>query len=395
VLASHREVNEFGAFVPGPRCVREPTRRGALSGLTFAVKDLIDVAGCPTGGGNPDWLATHQPPERSAPVVDALLATGARLIGKTITDELAFSLEGENAHYGTPVNPASPERLPGGSSSGSAVAVAARLVDFALGTDTGGSVRVPASFTGIFGFRPTHGRVSLIGVVPFSPSYDTVGWFARDAALLGEIGNALLEPDDTATLRRLVVVRDAFALADGEAAAVLRENARSWGAVDEVSLFDGAEAEWRECYRVLQGAEIWQNLGPWIIAAKPKFGPGIAPRFADASTIDERTASRYRAFRQQIAARVRALVSDGTGLVIPTTPGPALPKSMSPDDIWGFYKMALVLNAIAGHAGLLQVTMPVAWLEGCPLGLSVVGAPTSDRALLAFARAIAERQAHG
>ena len=149
-----RPANDFGAFVARQPCMRDATGRGPLNGLTFAVKDFIDVAGCRTGGGNPDWLAGHPAAAHSAPVVEALLGAGARLVGKTNMDELAFSLEGANAHYGTPVNPACPDRLPGGSSSGSAVAVAAGLVDFALGTDTGGSVRVPASFTGVFGFRP-------------------------------------------------------------------------------------------------------------------------------------------------------------------------------------------------------------------------------------------------
>src|SRR5262245_60482537 len=162
---------DFGAFMPGPRVTASPTCAGPLSGLTFAVKDLIDVAGVPTSGGNPDWLKGQKPAAKSAPSVAALLAAGAALNGKTITDALAFGLEGTNVHYGVQVNPAAPERIPGGSSSGSGVAVAAGLVDFALGTDTGGSVRVPSSFVGVFGFRPTHGAVPIEGVVPFSPSY--------------------------------------------------------------------------------------------------------------------------------------------------------------------------------------------------------------------------------
>ena len=150
-------------------CRRDATGAGLLDGLTFALKDLIDVAGCRTGAGNPDWLARQSPAERSATVVEKTLAAGATLVGKTITDELAFSLEGRNVHYGSPINPACPDRMCGGSSSGSGVAVAAGLVDFAIGTDTGGSVRVPASFLGVFGFRPSHGAVSLDGVVPFAP----------------------------------------------------------------------------------------------------------------------------------------------------------------------------------------------------------------------------------
>src|SRR6266542_391068 len=123
---------------------------GPLAGLTFAAKDLLDIVGYVVCAGNPDWLRTHAPAEKTAPVVQALLEAGATLVGKTITDELAFSMSGENIHYGTPLNPAEPERIPGGSSSGSASATASRLVDFALGTDTSGSIRVPASYCGLF-----------------------------------------------------------------------------------------------------------------------------------------------------------------------------------------------------------------------------------------------------
>ncbi len=106
------------------------------------------------------------------------------MVGKAITDELTYSLNGENIHYGTPVNPKAPGRIPGGSSSGSAVAVAGELADFALGTDCGGSVRAPASFCGIYGMRPSHGRISTAGVFRLAPRFDTVGWFARDGRLL-------------------------------------------------------------------------------------------------------------------------------------------------------------------------------------------------------------------
>ncbi|HLN10140.1 MAG TPA: amidase [Xanthobacteraceae bacterium] len=380
-----QDTDAYGCFVPGPRCVREPTGHGALSGLSFAVKDLIDVAGWPTGGGNPDWLASHPPAETSAPAIEALLAAGARLAGKTVTDELAFSLEGVNAHYGTPLNPACPDRLPGGSSSGSAVAVAAGLVDFALGTDTGGSVRVPSSFTGIYGFRPSHGRVSTAGVVPFAPSYDTLGWCAREPHVLRAVGEALVGCGSPEPIRRLLLVRDAFALATPEAAPPLLAHARRWGAVADITVFDGAEAEWLECYRVLQGAEIWQQLGPWIIVQRPTFGPSIASRFADAATIDAGAITRYRKVREAIARRITAIVPAGTGLVIPTTLGPAPPISVSPHQIGAFYQRALPLNAIAGHPGLPQVTIPVAHIGGCPLGLSIIGAPGSDLALLTFA----------
>jgi amidase len=381
--------DRLGAFVPGPRFTREPTGQGRLNGLTFAVKDLIDVAGCHTGGGNPHWLASHPPATTSAPAVDALLAAGARLVGKTVTDELAFSLEGDNAHYGTPLNPACADRLPGGSSSGSAVAVAGGLVDFALGTDTGGSVRVPASFTGIYGFRPTHRRISTEGVVPFAPSYDTVGWFARDADVFRRVGETLLSPSAEVSLHRLVQAHDAFALAHPDGRPLLEAQARRWGAFEEITVFGDALGEWLECYRVLQGAEIWEQLGPWITATRPAFGPSIAPRFADAAAIQPAAVKRCRVLRERIADRLRALLPAGTGLVIPTTPGPAPFKSTPPAEISSFYRLALPLNAIAGHAGLPQITIPVAQLQGCPLGLSIVGAPGSDLALLRFAGTVA------
>ena len=141
--------------------IKTEKKRGALSGLTFAAKDIIDVEGHITGCGNPDWLRTHEKALRTAPCIRRLIEAGATLVGKTVTEELATGLTGENIHYGAPINVNAPGRVSGGSSSGSAAAVAAGLVDFSLGSDTGGSVRAPASFCGIYGVRPTHGRVSM------------------------------------------------------------------------------------------------------------------------------------------------------------------------------------------------------------------------------------------
>jgi amidase len=376
---------DLGAFVPGPPCERAPTGRGLLDGLTFAVKDLIDVAGCRTGGGNPDWLDGQIPAARSAPVVDALLAAGARLVGKTITDELAFGLDGVNAHYGTPINPACPDRMPGGSSSGSAVAVAGGLADFALGTDTGGSVRVPAGFVGVFGFRPTHGHIRLTGVVPFAPSYDTIGWFARNADTLALVGEILLPHREVRPIGRLLIARDAFALADTGVARALHAVCDEWEIAGEVSVFDGCEAEWAACYRVLQGAEIWRGLRAWISSAQPRFGEAIAARFADAATITPDQVVHYGPVREALGARLRSILRPDTALLIPTTPCVALPKAAPRSVIADFYRRALALTSIAGHAGAPQVTLPVASYDGCPVGLSLVGVPGSDRALLDFA----------
>ena len=194
-----------------------------LRGLTFAAKDLFDVAGHPTGGGNHDWARMHPVPTRHAWAVQTLLDAGATLIGKTITDEVSLGILGENAFDGTPLNSKAPDRVPGGSSSGSAAAVAAGLCDTALGTDTGGSVRVPASFCGLYGIRPTHGRLDLTGMLPQAPSSDTTGWFARDAATFARVSSVLLgEPIPDALPTRLIVAVDAFGFADAEVAAALR-----------------------------------------------------------------------------------------------------------------------------------------------------------------------------
>ena len=214
--------DDLGAFVPGQIFRIAGRAGGPLSGLTFAAKDLFDVAGHPTGGGNPDWARTHPVPERHAWAVQTLLDAGADLIGKTITDEVSLGILGENPFEGTPMNPRAPGRVPGGSSAGSAAAVAAGICDIALGTDTGGSVRVPASFCGLYGIRPTHGRLDLTGMMAQAPSSDTTGWFARDAETFARVSSVMLgEAIPDALPRRLVIASDAFAFADPDTAAAL------------------------------------------------------------------------------------------------------------------------------------------------------------------------------
>jgi amidase len=376
----------FGAFVPGARCSVPASGRGTLDGIALAVKDLIAIEGAVTGGGNPHWAASHGPAALHAPAVAALLAAGAHVCGKTITDELAFSLEGHNWHYGTPVNPLLPDCLPGGSSSGSAVAVAAGLADIALGTDTGGSVRVPAAFCGIYGFRPTHGRVSLEGVLPFAPSYDTVGWFARSAALLADAGRVLLDSAQAPTpIRRLCLATDVHAMTEPRSASLLRSAAEALGVGASVDVFAGRAPQWQVCYQVLQGAEIRQTLGDWIAACKPLFGPDIAPRFASVMDITDDDIRAQQALRTDISKRLHALLQDGTVLVMPTVPVPALKKTASRAAIDAFYEASLAINGIAGHAGLPQLVLPVGQVDGKPASLSFIAARGMDEALLAEA----------
>src|SRR5689334_23311597 len=256
-------MTELNALVPHGKIKVEGARTGPLGGLTFMAKDLFDVAGHRTSAGNPDWLETHPAARAHAWAVQALLDAGATLTGKTITDELAYGLTGRNAHYGAPINPAAPDRITGGSSSGSVSVVAGKAADFALGSDTGGSVRIPASYCGVFGLRPTHGRISTKGVVDLAPSFDTVGWFARDADLMERIGQVLLRSKPAeANPSRLIIGEDLFALADKEVAAAVQPTlakAKAFiGKTENARIFGSNPAEWREAFRLLQTREAWQ-----------------------------------------------------------------------------------------------------------------------------------------
>ncbi len=358
---------------------------GPLRGLTFAVKDVFDIAGHRTGNGNPVWLETHPPAARTASSVERLLAAGAQMVGKTHTDEMTYSLNGENVHYGTPTNPRVPGRIPGGSSSGSAVAVAGGLADFALGTDCGGSIRLPASYCGIFGIRPTHGLVPTDGVVDLAASFDTVGWFARDAQTLRRVGEVLL-PTTPFAPKRLLIADDAFAFVGPEVSAALT------AAVDRlkaaladhrhVRVFASEPAAWSGIFRVLQGSEIWRRHGDWIEAHNPSFGPGIAERFRWARTIDPADVERLRPQREAVARRMAELLGGDALLCLPTAPGIAPKLATPPDELEVFRARAFGLLSIAGLARLPQVALPLATMGGCPLGLSLIGPSGCDRGLL-------------
>lgn len=371
------------------RLDRAPTGSGPLDGLTFGLKDLYDVEGRVTGAGNPDWKRTHEPAGADCAVLGPLLAAGARLAGMTHTDELAFSLSGTNAHYGTPLNAAAPERVPGGSSSGSASVVAAGSAGFAIGTDTGGSVRVPAAHCGLFGIRPTHGAVSLEGCVPLAPGYDTCGWFARDAATLARVGGVLLGIEPAAPENvRFCVDPKLFALCEPETARHLEARLAALGPMETVDIGLDADA-WRNAYFAVQCAELMTVHGDWLRAAKPRFGPEIAARFEAARSITAAEAAAGAALRGEIRQRLHGLLGGGRVLAMPTAPGPA-PRldagGAAHDD---FVFRALALTVAASHAGLPELTVPAGRVDGGPVGLSLMAGPSQDGALLALAGRVA------
>lgn len=385
----------IGAFVPGPRVELAGAAAGPLAGLTFAVKDLFDVAGQPTTYGNPDWGRTHPPAAATAPVVQALLQAAARLCGKTRTVELAYGLTGENVWHGTPVNPAAPGRFPGGSSCGSAAAVAGGLVDFALGSDTGGSVRVPASYCGVFGIRPSWGAVSLAGACGLGPSFDTPGWFARRAGVLAQVGEVLLPADaGAAPLGPLLKGEDAWINAVPATVVALAEPMlvleRLLGRALRIDVAPEGLDTLYEHFRCAQAEEAWATLGSWIEATGPRFGPGVAERFAAAKAMDPAKAAAGRAFRRGFQARMRALLAGGAVLAYPTSPVPAPLLQATQAEQNAVRERTMGVTAIAGLAGLPEVTLPAGTVEGAPVGLSLVAGPGRDRALLALARRLAE-----
>ena len=381
--------DDVGAFVPGPHLERPPLASGRLSGLTFAVKDLFDIAGAGTTYGNPDWASTHPAATTTAPVVTTLLQAGARLVGKTKTMELAYGLTGENVWQGTPINPAAPNRFPGGSSCGSAAAVAAALADFALGSDTGGSVRIPASYCGLFGFRPTFGAVSLAGACQLAPSFDTCGWFARSGAVLAGVGEALLPGGRQSVGGPLLRFQEAWINALPEVAEALRpaleklEHLR--GRAVGVSLAPEGIDSFFDHFRTVQAEEAWASLGGWIDTARPRLGPGVRERFLAAKATDPAIAAPGRAFRRLVQARIRPLLAGGAVLIFPTSPctAPLLTATMSEQD--AIRQATIGVTAIAGFCGLPEVTLPAGTVNGAPVGISLVAAQGLDRGLLAFA----------
>ena len=386
--------DDIGAFCEESHVALKGAAAGPLSGLDFGAKDVFDVAGHISGCGNPDWLATHSPATATAPAVARLLEAGADLAGKTHTDELTYSLMGENAHYGTPVNVNAPGRIPGGSSSGSAAAAAGGLVDFTIGTDCGGSVRLPASFCGLYGFRPSHGRITLAGCMPLASSFDTFGWFARDPAMLARVGEVLLEETPRAMRpKRLLIAEDVFTAAGADVTAALG------GALEKLRDFVGAEqnaviagdglAVCFQTFRTLQGAEIWANHREWIERVQPNFGPGVRERFAWAATVSTADVAEAKKRREMFAERVHNMLSDGSVLCLPTAPGIAPERGALGEVLDDFRARAMELLCTAGLAGLPQITLPLASMDNCPLGFSLVGRRGSDMELLTLAEDLA------
>jgi len=383
-------------FVPYPAPAVTAISSGPLSGLRFAVKDIFDVAGYPTGCGNPHMLALSGIKTASAPSVTALAQAGATFVGKTYTDELAFSMNGKNAHFGTPRNGGAPGRIPGGSSSGSASAVSNGLADVALGTDTGGSVRAPASHCGLIGLRPTHARVSLKGCMDLAQSFDTCGWFARDIDSFARVGEVLLRddtcllPDGAPAMPQVLVAADVLALLEPRVQDVFMQTLeRLSGLIGTPLPVKTATPSFDSLYwafRHIQGYEAWQNHGDTITRHGLQLGPGVAERFAWSSKITPQQMEEHSSVRQRFTEDFLRLLGDDRVIVLPSMPDIAPLLSESEEVLENYRNQAVRMLCLAGLSGCPQISLPLMTLDGAPFGFSLIGPQGSDQALIRLSR---------
>jgi len=383
------------AFLPYPDAPVPHASTGPLTGLCFAAKDLFDVAGYPTGGGQPFVLAMSGIKTKTASAVQQLLDAGARFIGKTVTDELAFSMNGNNAHFGAPINGAAPERISGGSSSGSASAVSNSLCDFALGSDTGGSVRAPANHCGLYGIRPTHGRISLTGVLDLAPSLDTCGYFARDVETFERVSSVLLGTDSKPLPDKIRLLKpaDIWALLDADAAAAQAaplarvEAALGKAQPTKVVLDDIDSMYWR--FRYIQGREAWMVNGPLIERFCPPLGPGVAERFDWSRQVTDEQFTQATIYRERFKKHLADLLGSDGVLVLPTVPDIAPLKDDGGERMENYRNRSIQMLCIAGLSGFPQISMPLGHRQSAPLGLSLLGPAGSDASLVQLAQRIA------
>lgn len=369
--------------------ILEPKGSGQLNGLTFAIKDVFEIKDYKNTAGNPDWYHTHEAGEQNAVVLETLLENGAKLQGTTQTDELMYSLNGENHHYGTPVNPLAPDRIPGGSSSGSAVAAAVGKVDFSIGTDTGGSVRIPSSYCGLYGFRPTHGKVAMKGVIPLAKSFDTVGWMSKSLNTLLKVGEVLLsDRGERATqFSSVYFEEEAWQFVDAKNKDILLAGLKNVSQ-QGVTIASSGLAKWAELFRFIQGTEIWQAHGEWISERRPAFGPGIAERFQWASTLQPNELPALVKRQDAIRTKLSSFLQEDGILIIPTAPGVAPLKNLPSEELEQYRQQLMQLTCIAGLTGFPQLTVPFKSKEGLPIGLSFIANQHQDIALIKWVQEI-------
>ncbi len=388
------------------RSVGDPLFQGAwegpLAGLSFAVKDLFAIKGYRIGAGNPTFLDSSRAETTTAPAVGDLLSGGASLRGIARTDEFAYSIAGDNVHYGTPPNGALAGALPGGSSSGPATAVATGQAAVGLATDTAGSVRVPASYQGLWGLRTTHNLVPRQGMLPLAQSFDTIGWLTRDGATLQRVADWCLSfggsgstesefgASDSDLDLRFTVPEEILAAAEPETRAAfeaLVARVKDHAEVTTVSI--GRLDDYYDPFRVVQAAEAWRNNGDWLTAHPNATGPAVAERFRIAATITAEDESAARAALKPLRARLEDLVA-GTVFLLPTVPGPAPMRTLRGERVDSVRQATLRMTAPAAVAGLPAISVPLLTVPSplgrAPVGVCLISRAGTDIALVRLAR---------
>ncbi|KAG5030313.1 hypothetical protein JHK87_013827 [Glycine soja] len=409
---------DFGAFIhklqllPPPQ-PSPPKAPHPLTSLTFALSDLFHIHGHVPSFGHPDWARTHEPSSSTAPAVSALVEGGATCVATTVLDDLALGIGGENKHFGTPTNPAVPARVPGGSSSGAAVAVAANFVDFALGIDTTGGVRVPAGFCGILGFRPSHGAVSHMGIIPISTSLDTVGWFAKDPNILRRVGHILLQAPFVMqrSPRQIVIADDCFqhinVPLDRSSQVVVKATEKLFGrqVLKHINLGDYLSSRvpsLKGCSGQKPNGEvkasslkllahIMQFLlrhefrlkhDDWMNTVKPDLHPGVSAQLHEKFEVSDAEIENSKSVRSEMRAAVNSLLKDEGILVIPTVADP--PPKLGGKEILSedYQSRAFSLLSIASISGCCQVSIPLGFYDKYPVSVSLIARHGGDRFLL-------------
>jgi len=386
-MNSNPHINKEAIFCQHGPTQWQTCQQGSLLNQRLAVKDLFNVKGEKNSAGNPDFFAKAEIAHKSASSIEKLMAQGCEFVGFTHTDEIAYSLEGNNFHYGAAENPKVPNHACGGSSMGSAAAVAANLADIGLGTDTGGSIRIPASYCGLYGIRPSHDVVAKDGLIPLAPPFDTIGWLTSTADLLQQTGDVLLPETKINLVDTLVIEERLFDLIDPELLPVMQgllEQTKGQFSHHKKFILPQTSilSELADAFRVLQGRAIAKQHGQWINEEQPKFSQAIASRFEMAMALTESEEKEALIIQQHWQDIVAKNLDETSCLFLPTTPTTA-PKLG--EDTSQLRMRIITLSAIAGLSRSAQVHLPLASsAQGHPYGFSLMMSHGHDKSLLAM-----------
>jgi len=368
-----------------PKNKIQTSYKGNLLDMRFLCKDMCQIKGFKTSCGNPDFYKHTAEATENAPFLEKILNEGAILEGITICDEFFYSIIGENIHYGTPSNKNAPNCVPGGSSSGSAAALTQINYDFTIGTDTGGSVRVPASFCGIYGFRPTHGRINLNKVYPMSESFDTLGWFSNNKSNMLKVGKVFFDHFEEIPIeqKNILIPIDIINNLDENIKSQFYDYCENkFKNLKKVQLSKYNKSELAECFRVIQGYEIKLSMLPWIQKYNPKISTEINSRFEVTKNITVNMYNESINLRKEFVSELDKNLSEEALIIFPTTPFSAPVTGQSDDDLSELRKKVMEFTCIGGLSSRPQISIPKFKGSNGPIGLSILGNKNADEIIL-------------